>query len=237
MRIQTVAEKIKLAETGNIQVENDLSNALAGGLGGQPGIAVISGTGSNTFGCDEQNNVRMCGGWQWLLDDEGGGVGISIEAIRLSTRSWDGELPKTTLIPSLLAFFGIRDLNEILECLYLKSWTPDFLAKLTPVVMEHAQAGDVLALQCLKKGATRLVNQVKTLTQHLQFKKSKKIPVILLGGCVEKNAFYRHMIEKEIQKKKIFRIQKPLFSTAQGAIIQALKPTSIQPLFSNKKYL
>jgi len=48
--IRQIAEQLRLAPPERIGVDHDIRIALAGGLAGQPGIALIVGTGSSCYG-------------------------------------------------------------------------------------------------------------------------------------------------------------------------------------------
>ena len=89
-RLSDVAATVGLALPGRITVANDLHNALAGGLAGRPGVALIAGTGTNCLARDASGATFMCGGWGWLLDDRGGGIGLALAGLRAATRAADG---------------------------------------------------------------------------------------------------------------------------------------------------
>jgi N-acetylglucosamine kinase-like BadF-type ATPase len=123
-RLTSLAESAGLAPAGQVTVANDLHNALAGGLAGRPGIALIAGTGTNCLGRDATGATFMCGGWGWLLDDVGGGIGLALAGLRAATRAADGRSSAIGLLPRALAFFGLTDANELLERLYARACRP-----------------------------------------------------------------------------------------------------------------
>lgn len=228
-RFTSAAETAGIAPTGEIIVANDLHNALTGGLAGRPGIALIAGTGTNCLGRDSSGKHFMCGGWGWLLDDEGGGFGLALAAMRASARGADGRSPGTRLLPALLAFLGLSEPNELLARLYVEKWTPDELAAFAPVVIRLAQEGDAPARQILHQGALSLAELVAEAARALDFPDGPE--VVLLGGCARSGAPYQELIEAAIHAAcPDARIMPPAFSPTHGAALNALHAGGIQPL-------
>jgi N-acetylglucosamine kinase-like BadF-type ATPase len=228
-RLVSAAESAGLAPAGDIQVANDLHNALAGGLLGRPGIALIAGTGTNCLGRDRSGQSFMCGGWGWLLDDVGGGLGLAMAAMRACVRSADGRGPKTPLLPSLLAFLGLSEPDELLARLYVEKWSHEELASFARIVMRHASEGDKTAIRVLRQGASALAELVVGVTKHLNFLKGPE--VVLLGGCARSGAPYQPLVEEEILKAcPSAKLRTPEGSTAVGAAINALRLGNISPL-------
>src|SRR5258707_2657827 len=54
-----------------IGIDHDIRIALAGGTAGQPGIALIVGTGSSSYGRNSAGDSWRSGGWGYLIDDLG----------------------------------------------------------------------------------------------------------------------------------------------------------------------
>lgn len=217
---------------------NDLHNALTGGLAGRPGIALNAGTGTNCLGRDASGKSFMCGGWGWLLDDVGGGVGLALAGLRAATRAADGRSPATGLLPAALAFFGLTEANELLERLYVRDCPPDELATFAPVVTREAATGDGAALAVLREGARALAELVAGAAQALVFPGGPA--VILLGGSACSGTPYQPMVEAAILRAVPgARLVQPLGTPVHGAALNALRSEGVQPLpvlrFSEKK--
>jgi glucosamine kinase len=230
LSIRALAESMRLAPAGEVTVENDLHNALAGGLSGRPGIALIAGTGTNCLGRAPGGRTFMCGGWAWLLDDEGGAFGLSLAAVKAVTRAVDGRGATTSLLPAVLAFFGVSDPDDLPACFYVKKWTPGEVAEFAPVVVQHARRGDAVAREILQSGARALANLVLVATQRLNFPRNRP-EVVILGGCARSGPPYQGMVEKEIRKAcpKI-RLIEPEGSPQAGAAFNALWAAGIRPV-------
>ncbi len=225
-RLRAAAEGHGLAAAGALRVENDLHNALAGGIGGAPGIALIAGTGSNCLGRDATGATRMCGGWGWLMGDEGAGFGLAAEGLRRATRAADGRQSRTRLLESALAFFGVSEPDALLTALYAGTWQPDRVAAFGPVVTRLAEEGDGGARQILRKGAAVLAELVAATARRLSFPKGPD--VVLLGGCLKPRTFYAGIVEAAIAKAcPSARLREPLYSPLHGALLNALRQASI----------
>ncbi len=222
VRLTALAETAGLAPAGLITVANDLHNALAGGLAGQPGIALIAGTGTNCLGRDASGATFMCGGWGWVIDDEGGAVGLALAALRIAARSSDGRAPATALLPATLAYFGLSEANELLARLYAPPIPLEQLAPFAEVVTRLAAEGDAAAATVLDRGAAALAALVAGATAKLAFPEGPA--VVLLGGCGRSDVAYRRRIEAAI-RAAVPRavITEPVYAPHHGAALNVLR--------------
>ncbi len=234
-RMTAVAESSRLAPAGTITVKNDLYNALAGGLDGEPGIALIAGTGSNCLGRDASGKDFMCGGWGWFLDDGGSGLGLAADALRMAVRMADGRETPTRLLAAVLSFHGVSEPNALLARLYNHEWSPAKIAGFAPVVARLASEGDKAALGVLHRGAKILAELVATTAARLEF--SDDLRVVLLGGCVRSGPPYQTLVEEAVRKAcPQAQLQDPVRDTTYGAALNALSfaGKNTRPNFSKK---
>lgn len=228
-RITAAAEGIDLAPAGEIVTQNDIYNALSGGLAGRPGIALIGGTGTNCLGRDAAGKSFMCGGWGWLLDDEGGAFGLALAAMKAAARSSDGRGNPTRLLPAVLAFLGLSEPSELLARLYAAPWTADELAAMAPIVIRLADEGDQTAVRIMESGAKALAALVAGSCRALDFPDGPE--VVILGSCARSGRPYQPVIEKEIRKQcASVRFAEPVYSTTCGAAINALLTGGVNPV-------
>lgn len=205
-----------------IEVQNDVYNALAGGLQRKPGIALIAGTGCNALGADERGRVMMCGGWGWLMGDDGAGFGIAREGLCAAARSADGRAKATRLLPAALAFFGVSEPDELLAQFYVGEWNAGAVAAFAPVIMRLAEEGDATARRILRAAADHLAEIVATLARELDFAEGPD--VVLMGGCVTAGPPYQPLVEAAILKNVPgARFQRPKYPPLYGAALQVLR--------------
>src|SRR6266550_1894536 len=90
---------------GEIVVVGDADIALYGATEGEPGLILISGTGSICCGINSRGK-RICeGGWGPVAGDEGGGSWIARRALRAIAHAADGRGAVTTLKSAGCAYF------------------------------------------------------------------------------------------------------------------------------------
>lgn len=221
-RMTQMLEQNQWAPSGRVSVVNDLYNALAAGLNGEPGIALIAGTGSNCLGLGGTGRSFMCGGWGWLLDAPGSAFGLTHAAMMAATRAADHREPHTRILPELLDFLNIDDANDLPSALYSMEWAPDKLAAFAPVLMRLAREQDAAAKRVLEQGAASLAELVATTAKRLDFHSG--VNVVLMGGCARSGEPYQNLLEQAIQLAcPQATFIDPLFEPRYGAAINALR--------------
>ena len=68
---------------------------LVAGVGDEPGVVLIAGTGSIAYGVNHDGFAARAGGWGYVLGDEGSGYWIGRQALAAVVREADGRGPKT----------------------------------------------------------------------------------------------------------------------------------------------
>jgi len=170
-----------------VELDHDIRIALAGGLAGRPGIAIIAGTGSSGYGRTADGHTGKAGGWGALIDDAGGGYWLARQALSAVARATDGRGPSTLLTAEVLAFFSIAHPAEMLGKLYPTPPPRDQLAALAPRVLATAAAGDAVARQLVRDGATELARLAAALAPGLFG--TAPTPVVLTGGLAQDRVY------------------------------------------------
>lgn len=94
------------------KVVNDAELLLpAAGL--TSGVAVVAGTGSVAVGHTADGRVLQCGGWGWMLGDEGGAAGIVRESAKACLERADRGLPEDELTRRLTCAFGVTAVADL----------------------------------------------------------------------------------------------------------------------------
>jgi N-acetylglucosamine kinase-like BadF-type ATPase len=143
-------------EADRIEVTHDGRIALAGAHAGEPGVIVISGTGTIAFGQNESGKLARAGGWGYVFGDEGGGFDVVRQAVRAMLREHEGWGPRTALTGALLAETGAADANALVHLFYTEEWPRARVAALAPVVDRVAEEGDATARGILHQAAQSL---------------------------------------------------------------------------------
>ena len=176
--VREVARRLHLGDA--IHVDHDIRIALAGGLAGRPGIALIAGTGSSCFGMNAAGARWQAGGWGHLISDEGSSYWFGWNAIRLAAGAGDGRW-QTALYTPVMRQLGIAGVADLHQRLYTQGISKAEVASFAPLVMEVAAAGDALAQALIRHGVHELALMVTAVARNLGWA-AAPCEVTLTGG-------------------------------------------------------
>ncbi len=165
---QRLLARVPSLESKLAMAVNDVVAAWASGLLASPGIAAISGTGSNTFGVNSRGQAWRCGGWGHILGDEGSGYLIALHGIRHAAAWRDGRGEWTSMIPRLLSFYGLSTIEDIMPTVY-RPFDKARIAAFAEQVAEAAADGDEPAIGIFRQAAADLARQIEVIHTTLQF--------------------------------------------------------------------
>jgi len=156
-------------------VEDDRRIAVQGALGDRDGAVAALGTGS-FFARKQGQSIRIVGGWGARLGDEASGYWIVRKALTATLDAHDGVRPATDLTRSLMARFQNRP-REIVHL--AQKGLPGEIAKLAPLVVAAADAGDPVGRGILENGCERIL----TVLGALGWQPGR--PLCLIGGLAD----------------------------------------------------
>jgi N-acetylglucosamine kinase-like BadF-type ATPase len=204
-----------------VGVDHDIRIALAGGLAGRPGIALIAGTGSSCYGRNAAGTTWQAGGWGSILDDGGGGYWLGLRAVGAAIRGDDGRGPATTLREHVLARLGVGNLREIVTRLHDGTLVRHEMARLAQDVLACAAAGDVVAQELLARGAGELATMVRAVAQKLF---ASTAPEVVLAGSTATAPQFAPIIHTALaQVVPSARVASAELSPVAGATLLALE--------------
>jgi glucosamine kinase len=143
----------------SVAIDNDAYTAWLGAFEGADGAILILGTGSAGLAVIGGKRFNVSGGGA-EVSDEASGMAIGREAIRRTLWAHDGRAPHSSLSKAMLRRFG-NDLEKIIA--FATDARPADYARFVPIVLEHAEERDPLALALLWEAAgeaTRMVNRL-----------------------------------------------------------------------------
>lgn len=183
------------AEAGlkNAEVDHDIRIALAGGLAGAEGLALIVGTGSSCYGRTHDGRSWQAGGWGSLLDDGGSAYGLGLAAMKAAVRVADGRLPPSCLLTMVLSALGLTEIRQIVRKVYQQGMSKSEVGQLAPRVIEAWEAGDSVAGQLVDEGVRELVWIVETAGRRLGLLE-RRVRVTAAGGLIENAPSYRERV-------------------------------------------
>ena len=162
-------------------VVNDALVALVAGTGDEPGVVLISGTGSIAYGVNAAGFAARSGGWGYVLGDEGSGYWIGREALTAVMREADGRGSKTQLTPLILEHFRLGKVDGLVREVYDRSLQRQAVAALGTVVERARAEGDVVAAEILAAASDELSRAAESVIQRLQMR-GDAFRTVLAGG-------------------------------------------------------
>lgn len=215
-----VAAALSFPPAARVQVVSDARIALAGALGGQPGVIVIAGTGSIAFGLSSRGETLRAGGWGWLLGDEGSGLDLGRSALKAALAAHDGTGPETVLRERVCAAWGLTSPDEAVPRIYADvAAARGLMASLAPLVSEAADEGDAVALEILSAAGRSLARLAAAVLRRLDVPGA---PVAAVGGvltnCRPLSEAFAAAVPQEAPGSRVIQ---PLGSPAEGAVLLA----------------
>ena len=171
----------RIGYKARVLVVNDALVALEAGAPGQPGVVIISGTGSICYGRNSRGEAARSGGWGYVLGDEGSGYWIGRAALRAVLRAADKRGPETALTPMLLEHFGVERAQNIIHQVYHTNLKPAAIGALARSVQAAYLQGDPVAVGILRGAANELEASALSVIRRLELN-GQPFGCILSGG-------------------------------------------------------
>ena len=167
-----------------LEIVNDTTlGILAGSVEGW-GISVVSGTGCNCRGWsrDHKREGRVVGGASHWSGEAAGGFDILARAMRAITFEWVKRAPATALTPAFLQQTGAKDLDDLVEGIYLGRF--DFNPGMILLVFEVARQGDPQALEVIRWAGSELGMMAISVINQLDLQ-DEVFDVVLIGSLYD----------------------------------------------------
>lgn len=171
----------RIGYKARVLVVNDALVALEAGSPGQPGVVIISGTGSICYGRNAAGDAARSGGWGYVLGDEGSGYWIGRAALRAVLREADKRGKETALTPLLLKHFGVERPQGLIHEVYHSNLKPAAIGALARSVHQAFQQGDEVAIGILRGAANELEASAMSVARRLALV-GQHFTFILAGG-------------------------------------------------------
>jgi N-acetylglucosamine kinase-like BadF-type ATPase len=164
-----------------LEIVNDATLGILAGSSEGWGISVVAGTGCNARGWskDHKREGRAVGGGSYWSGEYAGGFDIVAKAMQAVSFEWLKRGPATALTTLFLNHFGAKDLDDLVEGVYLQRY--QFDPTLVLEVFDIARGGDPQALGVMSWAGTELgqmavgvINQLELQNEHFE--------VVLIGS-------------------------------------------------------
>ncbi len=204
----------KAGYTGPFDLRGDHEAALRGAVG-KAGLVLIAGTGSICFGRDAQGQTARCGGWGYLLDDEGGGFALGRDILKAVLRAADGRANETALTAMVYRHLSAKGPEDLIRAAYDPALGKANIAGLAPLLQEAAEGGDAAAMAVADHAASELTALCAAVVDKLRLSESV---LALSGGVLGNIGALRQALEIRLrQKYPHLRVISPLHDAAWGA--------------------
>jgi glucosamine kinase len=180
---------------------NDVVAAWASGTWLEPGVGVISGTGSHVFGVNAAGESWRTGGWGHILGDEGSGYWIGLHGIQAALHHRDVSGPPTSLLEACVRFYSLRAIEEMQDVFYSKPFTKGEVAAFAREVAAAAHEGDDVARSLFEQAALDLAAQARAPVRMLGLDASREpFVVAMIGSVFAGEPLFRGSFERAVRE-------------------------------------
>jgi glucosamine kinase len=202
-----VSKHVRAAGREEWIVVNDVVGAWATATGAGPGVAVISGTGSNVFGVGPDGRSWRAGGWGHLLGDEGSGYWLGVQSIKAALADREASGPPTALSDAAPAFFKLSSVEALASYVYSKPLTKGEIAAFAIETAKLAEDGDAVARELFERGAGELGAQIAAVIRQSGLDtigagegEERSFPVGLIGSAFKAGPMFIDPLSRAIHE-------------------------------------
>ena len=170
-----------------LEIVNDATLGILAGSSEGWGVSVVSGTGCNARGWsrDHKREGRAVGGMSHWSGEYAGGFDIVARAMRAVAFEWLQRGPATSLTQVFLKHTGARDLDELVEGVYLQRY--QFDPALVLLVFQAARENDPQALEVVRWAGDELGGMAVGVINQLNLQK-EDFDMVLIGSLYDGHA-------------------------------------------------
>lgn len=188
-------------------LSSDAVIANLGAHGGADGAILILGTGSVGLIKRGEDSTSI-GGYGFPISDEGSGAALGLSAIRHALRALDGRTRPTPLSRALTRQFQ-HAIPHVIA--WMDDAAPGDYARFAPLVLDHAESGDEIALSIVRDAALHVERFIETIFARGATR------CVLMGGLAEP-------MKPWLRARVVDRLVEPLGDALDGALLLAGRP-------------
>ena len=151
---------------------------------------MVAGTGSIVFGKSTEGKQARCGGWGFLLGDQGSAFDISLQLLRLACRTADGLESEHKLLDAILDATGCAGASELIGWTYDVAGTRERVAAFARLAFEptlQCPAVQGIVESCAKQLAEAVVATARQLLV-------KDFALAIAGGLICNQPSYERIV-------------------------------------------
>ncbi|MGC9318367.1 MAG: N-acetylglucosamine kinase [Armatimonadota bacterium] len=220
--VRAAGEVVATLRAGEVQL------ALAS-AGERWGMVVLAGTGSFVHVRTEQGRERHVGGLGPVLGDYGSAYDIGLKGLRAAFASTWLESRRTSLMDAVPEALGVEALPKVFDLVYhQQALSRRDIAALSRVVDREAEAGDDIAVRCVREAADELADFAVELVEELGMQDAD-LPVIASGSVAQSSRlWWERVCERIAEVVPGMRAMIPRVRPAVGAALIALREMGVE---------
>ena len=205
---------------GELRLSGDHETMLYGAVG-REGAVLISGTGSVALGRNGKGETFRCGGWGYLIGDEGSGYAIGRDILAAVAKANDGCGPQTCLTEQVFETLNISGMGELIRFVYDPDSDKSRIASLAPLLAGALAQGDEAAKAIAGRAAQELVLLAATVLSRLSLEAGC---IAFSGSILTQMTYIREKVEAELALRfPLLSHIEPRQDAATGAAAMALE--------------
>jgi N-acetylglucosamine kinase-like BadF-type ATPase len=211
------------------EIVNDATLGILAGSAEGWGISVVSGTGCNCRGWsrDHLHEGRVVGGASHWSGEAAGGFDILARAMRAVAFEWVKRGPATALTPAFLQQTGAKDLDDLVEGVYLGRI--NFNPAMILLVFEIARQGDPQALDAIRWAGSELGMMAVSVINQLELQK-EDFEVVLIGSLFDGHPLMTESMRETIHNTapgaRLVRLTVP---PVVGGVVLGMQEAGVDP--------
>ncbi len=182
-----------------LEIVNDATLGIFAGTTAGWGVSVVSGTGSNCRGWarDSHTEGRVVGGCSEWSGEAAGGYDILLRAMRAITFEWNRRGPQTTLSQAFLQKTGAKNLDDLIEGVYVKRYNfdPSYIL----LVFQVAAQNDPEALNVMRWAGEQLGEMACGVIRQLHLE-DEPVEVVQIGSLYDGHPLMTETMRATIQQ-------------------------------------
>jgi N-acetylglucosamine kinase-like BadF-type ATPase len=203
-----------------VGVRDDAYIALRAAIPEGDGVVLIAGTGSIAY-AQRGNEGYRCGGYGYLVGDDGSGFAIGAAAIKHLLKSYDGRVSRDAFAEDLESHLDVRSLTDVLERVYRSAAPVGTIAGVAPLVLQMAQRSERIATRIVQSAALELFDLLKGAIKRAGLS-GTSAPIALAGGLLSSNSLLTYLLETRILNEfTTMPIRKDNPEPCSGALAEA----------------
>lgn len=210
-----------LPAAGPVRVETDVTGAWAGAFGGEPGVVLISGTGSICYGRNSRGREARAGGWGPLFGDQGSAYWVGLRCLGSLSEEVDGIRTESPLGPALMTRWPELggDLRTWLRGIYRCRWGREEIAGLAAEAVRLWEDDQASVGGMMLSAVTELVLMAMAVETRLQ---EHGLPLALQGGLALSAPLFTTWTTRLLkQMESTLEVSETCFSPLEGALLLA----------------